>query len=258
MSLDDNFDQGNFTPKPEHMMPGLAIEARLLPIPDDAVLDERERAAKDYVIRRSERKFNSVPLVRDSGQKHQLGPLFTALLQSPRIAEVWSLFGDVFQTAERRGSFSNRDRELADPVLSFVLGTPIAPSHVADAVGTGIAPVAIKAILDGRFTDLSPDDRQLAEYICATVNGELTPAMFDALVSRMGLKTAVEYTSYITYKIGLLRSVQAFLTVQGLTPETYSSIAHELLQAYIEGRSGVAHDYDRGDSWVEERKDSAS
>ncbi|MDY0068111.1 MAG: hypothetical protein RBS02_17225 [Steroidobacteraceae bacterium] len=239
--------------KGEDLIPGLTmaeIEKSRLPLPDRESLDEEERAIFDELLARSKRFFESVPA--NAGQEYRLTPYFQGLLQSPRVARLWSSFGDYSQAAEKRGSFTNRDRELAEltvgMLLKALLGARfLAPIHVADAVGVGLAASDIQAIYDERFEDLSPPDRQLAEYVRATVQGKLSPELFDALAERMGRKTAIEYTSYICYRVGGMLGVRAMWRIQGR--ETNSKRGEKVLQAYLDG-AAEPHPYDRANSWV--------
>jgi hypothetical protein len=239
--------------KGEDLIPGLTmaeIEKSRLPLPDRESLDDEERAIFDDVLARSKRFFESVPA--NAGQEYRLTPYFQGLLQSPRVARLWSSFGDYYQAAEKRGSFTNRDRELAEltvgMLLKALLGARyLAPIHVADAVGVGLAASDVQAIYEERFDALSPADRQLAEYVRATVQGQLTPELFDALAERMGRKTAIEYTSYICYRVGGMLGVRAMWRIQGR--ETNSKRGEQVLQAYLDGTADP-HPYDRANSWV--------
>ncbi|MCP5364471.1 MAG: hypothetical protein H6905_04455 [Hyphomicrobiales bacterium] len=220
-----------------------------LPLPDPATLDEEERAAFEYVAQRSERFFNSFK----DGTEYRMTPLFQGLLQSPRLAAIWSGFGDFYQTSEARGSFSNRDRDVG--LLSLI---PLLTSAktgqflfsavwVTWAVGTGVAPKDIKAILEGRVEDISPEDRQLFEFVRATATGGLSKQMFDALAGRWNVKTAIEFISFVTWRIGLLRTVQAHWDIQDL--ENDSAEAYKVLEEYINGERDP-EDYNMASDWV--------
>lgn len=180
--------------KGEDLIPGLTmaeIKKSRLPLPDRESLDDEEREIFDTLLARSKRFFESVPA--NAGQEYRLTPYFQGLLQSPRVAKLWANFGDFYQPAEKRGSFTHRDRELAELTVGMLLklltGTRSLPAiHVADAIGVGLAASDIQAIYEDRLEDLSPADRQLAEYVRATVQGQLTPELFDALAERIGRK----------------------------------------------------------------------
>ena len=145
--------------KGEDLIPGLTmdeIKKSRLPLPERDSLDVEEQQIMDDMLARSKRFFESVPA--NAGQEYRLTPYFQGLLQSPRVAKLWASFGDFYQPAEKRGSFSHRERELAELTVGMLLklmtGTRSLPAvHVADAVGVGLAPTAIKAIYEDRFED---------------------------------------------------------------------------------------------------------
>lgn len=239
--------------KGEHLIPGLTmaeIAKSRLPLPDRESFNDEERDIFDEILARSKRFFESVPA--NAGQEYRLTPYFQGLLQSPIAAKLWSNFGDFYQPAENRGSFTHRQRELAELTAGMLLKNLmgkrfLAAIHVADAVGVGLAATDIKAIYEERFEDLSPEDRQLAEYVRATMQGKLTPELFEALVERMGRKTAVEYTSYVCYRVGGMMGVAAMWGIQGrvMTPDQ----GEEVLQAYLDG-TAEPHPHERADAWV--------
>lgn len=241
--------------KGEDFIPGLTEEElkhSRLPLPDRDSLDEEEQEILDDILERSKRMFYSVP--SNAGQPYRLTPYFNGLLQSPRVAGLWASFGDFYQPAEERGSFTHRERELAELVVASLLRTLLtgqkylAAIHVADAVGVGLSPLDIKAIDEGRFDDVAAaEDRQLVEYVIATVKGQLTPELFDGLEARMGRKVAIEYTSYVVYRVGGMLGVVAMWGILGRPMDTTN--AEALLQAFIDG-TAEPHPHDRGSKWI--------
>jgi hypothetical protein len=207
-----------------------------LPLPDPATLDDDERAAFEYVARRSERFFKSFK----DGTDYRLTPLFQGLLQSPRLARLWAQFGDFYQTSDARGSFTNRDRDVGLlSLLPLLINArtgqiPLSAIWVTWAVSTGVAPKDIEAILEGRVNDISPEDRQIFEFVRATATGGLTKALFDGLVARWNVKTAIEFISFVTWRIGLLRTVQAHWGIQDLPSD--NSEGYKVLQEYLDGK----------------------
>ena len=241
----------------EDALPGLTlaeVASSPLPLPARESLDEAERAIFDQIMDRMKRYYYSYP--SSSGTEYRMTPLYQGLLQSPRCAELVAASSDFFQTAEKRGSYSNRERDFVQvsytPVLAEMMGKT---SHlpivaIADAVGSGIAPEDIKAILEGRLEDLSPEDRQLVEYIQAVARGCLTQNHFEGLKARMGAKAAIEYTCYITFKIGNQWTLMAMWGLQDKVNDSTPSF--DLLKAYIEGEA-EPHPPERGASFVQPR-----
>ena len=250
-------EKNRYEIKAEDALPGMTlveVAASPLPLPDRDTLDEREREIFDWVMDRMKRYYYSYPST--AGTEYRMTPLYQGLLQSPRCAEIVSTASDFYQTAEGRGSYSNRDRDFVQisytPVLAEMMGKT---SHlpivaIADAVGSGIAPEDVKAILDGRLEDLAPEDRELVEYIQAVARGALTRRHFEGLKARMGPKAAMEYTCYITFKIGNQWTLMAMWGIQDKPNDSTPSF--NLLQAYLDGEA-EAHPADRGVSFVEPR-----
>lgn len=240
--------------KGEDLIPGLTmaeIAKSRLPLPERDSLDQEEREIFDDVLARSKRFFESVPA--NAGQEYRLTPYFQALLQSPRVAKLWSSFGDFYQPAEGRGSFTHRQRELAELTVGMLLKALLgkrflAPIHVADAVGVGLAAVDIESIYEERFEDLSPEDRQLAEYVRATVQGRLSPDLFEGMAERMGKKAAIELTSYVCYRVGGMLGVCAMWGIQGR--EMSPDVGEAILQSYLDGLAEV-HPHNRASDWVQ-------
>jgi hypothetical protein len=208
--------------------------ASFLSLPDPASLGEEEQASFSYVVERDKRKFEATPTVRDRFE-YRVAPLFTGLLQSPVLAELWARFGDFFMTAQSRGSFSDRDRQLADQAIVTLVGKSswTQAGYIRGAVNEGIPIQHVKAIRDGRVEALEPADRELVEIVQATVRGELTVELFETLKARMGVKAAIEYIEYGIYKCGLCMTLAAMWQIQGIEPD--SKYAEELLQAELDG-----------------------
>jgi len=244
------------------MLPGKSKEelaASKLPLPERETLDDEERAALDRQLERSQRFFNSIPSER--GGEYRLTPLFQGLLQSPLLAELWAGFGDFYQTSEERGSFTNRERDvgllaLVPTLMSTRTGKyPLSPIWITWAVSSGVSPKDIQAILEERTEDLAPEDRQLFELVRAVASGGLTDAHFDAMVERWNVKTAIEFISFVTWRIAILRTVQAHWGIQDLPQDSAPGFA--VLQEYLDGkRQPEAHDMSSG--WVTKGSDQTA
>ena len=87
----------------------------------------------------------------------------------------------------------------------------------------------------------------MAEYVRATVQGKLSPELFEAMAERMGRKTAIEFTSYICYRVGGMLGVRAMWRIQGR--ETNTERGEKVLQAYLDG-TAEPHPHNRASAWV--------
>lgn len=248
-----------YEPKTEHVLPGAVSENKLseldYPLPDRDSFSEEERAAYDYVLERSKRFFYSLPA--NQGKEYHITAYYRLLLQSPLAAEMWARGSDLFQTAESRGSFSNRARDLVQVAMVPVLKQQLAKAPpnpmipIAYAIESGIAAKDIKAIWDGRLDELSAADRVLVDYVQATTKGNLERSQFEDLVAQMGIRAAIDYTSFITYKIGSFRNIQAMHAIEGLDSFD-DGVAEEFVQAHIDGQVAPS-DYGGGASWVSKK-----
>lgn len=243
------------TAKSDKILPGMTkeeIATSPLPLPGLEGFDEQEKAAYVRVLERSERLFRSFPSQRD--QEYRLTPLHQGLVQSPRLAELWSDLGDFFQTSEQRGTISSRDREIALLALAPTLTNaktdeyPITDAWIIWAVSAGVAPQDIRSIIDGRPEQLSAEDRQLFDFVRAVASGSLSGDQFAQLQSRMGTKAAIEFISFVTWRIGILRTVQAHWAIVGY--ENDASTAFACLQEFLEG-SRKPEASDIASNWVE-------
>ena len=236
--LDPKSRQGQVAP------PGLTLEEianSVLPLPDRDSLNEKERDSFDYIMKRSKNWFQSTP--ENADKEYRMSPLYIGFLQSPEVSELWIRLTDHLGTAESRGSFTARERDWIRLAVAALQKTVIQGLQIADAVASGIDPSDIKALLDGRIEDLAPADRQLVEYIDATMHGRLTRELYEPLEARMGTKGAMEYTSMILFMASVRRLIEAYWAIQGyVLPDR--STDHDVLQAIIDGTAPV-HGYDR-------------
>jgi hypothetical protein len=233
-----------------------------LELPDRGRLVPDEREDFDAVLARERRKVASI--AGDDAPFHA-SPLYVGLLQSPRLARIWAELTSFFMLGEARGSYTNRQRELVDAVLTAELRTAlVAFMHFSDAVGVGIDPDALDAILDGDHGRLGGADRTLADYVRGVVRGETTEAGYDGVVAMMGARAAAEYTAFIGAKLMLMRTIQAFTAACGEAAqetlwappsgaredwEVDVALLREHVAALREGTT-IGHDYDRGASWI--------
>ena len=208
------------------------------PQPDRESVDPEERPAYDRVIRRQTAyrydEFEKIlPAAAAEGLPgDRIQPYFGALLNSPLIADHISELGVVHRTrGERSDSYTHADREWADMVLSQEMGcNMVYVVHMPDAVAVGVRPEAIKALREGRYEDMTPEERQLAEYVRAVLDGQVTEEMFKGVQERLGVRGVVEYTAIVTHLIMTLRMIQAF----GV-PEPSDSDVDDMLARLLEG-----------------------
>jgi hypothetical protein len=168
--------------------------------PSREEVPEHEREAYDMVMQRSAGKFGSLP------------PYHAALLASPPFGAALNQLGRLARTAgERPDTYSHADREFVDQVLSADWGTNVVQRlHVPDALAVGVRPEAIEALRSRHEERLTEDERLLAGYIRAVVNGTVTDAAYEAIERRLGSRGAVEYTIFIGFLSMTIRLFQAF------------------------------------------------
>jgi hypothetical protein len=138
------------------------------------------------------------------------GPYFGALLNSPELAEGIARMGTLVRTGERRGAYTNAERELADMVLSTDFGyTAILALHIPDALAVGVRLEAIEAIRAGQADELTDDEAQLVAYIRQVVSGQVTDESWAGMARRFGERGAIEYTAFISWLLCTMRLWQA-------------------------------------------------
>ena len=235
-----------------------------LELPNRDALPENERAEFDVILARERRKVAS--LAGEDAPFHA-SPLYVGLLQSPELARLIAELTSFFMLGEARGSYSDRQRELVDIVLTAELQTAlVAFMHVSDAVGVGIDPDDLEAILDGDHERLVSEDRTLADHIRAVARGCITEPSYAAVAALMGARAAAEYTAFIGCKLMLMRTIQAFTAACGAAAlptlwappsgerEDWAADLRRLREHLVALRDGTAtgHDPNRGASWIAE------
>jgi hypothetical protein len=200
-----------------------APPARPLPAPPREDVAATERDLYDQVTGRQANLWRDAPSNSDL--------YFGALLNSPALASTQAELGRFMRLGEVRGTYSDADREFVDMVLGVEFGyTTILLLHVPDAIAVGVRLEAIEAVWGEREDELTPEERQLADYIRAVARGTVDDAAFAAIVDRLGRRTAVEYTGFITFLISTFRLWQAL----GI-PTAPAAEVEEMLAAYRAG-----------------------
>jgi alkylhydroperoxidase family enzyme len=216
-----------------------------------------EREAYEAILAREHGKFVSL---YGEDAPFTVSPLYWGLLESPEMARRAAAITSFFMLAEARGSFTSRRRELVDVVLTRELRTTlVAFMHTSDAIGVGVSPETVDAILAGEHDRLDEADRGLAEYVIAVARGQATAAQHAWVSELMGERAADEYAEFVCCKLMVMRSVQAFTHAYGPAvldtpwappggfPEDWE---RDLATLREHVRTTAGHDYDRGSNWI--------
>jgi hypothetical protein len=216
-----------------------------LPAPDDVRPEERE--AYDRVVeRQASYRYDEFTKLLGSATPSlpgtEIQPYFAALLNSPLIADHISELGVVYRTrGAAPGSYSHADREWIDMVLAVELDMNfICFAHVLDAVAQGVRAEAVRALLDGRDDRLDADELVLTQYIRQVVRGTVTPESWAAIVERIGVRGAVEFTCFVTHLQMTIRLQQAF-GVQDVTRAQLDELVQRILDGKAELPDPKAH-----------------
>lgn len=142
----------------------------------------------------------------------ELSPYFGALINAPPFAAALGRLGTLVREAgDREGTYSHRDREFVDQVLSAHLGTnAVLRVHIPDALAVGIPLESIEALRAGRDDQLSPDEQLLARFVRQVVDGTVDDGTWGAMMARLGRRGVVEYTIFIAFLQLIMRLYQAF------------------------------------------------
>jgi hypothetical protein len=140
-----------------------------------------------------------------------IGEYWGALLHSPLMAEISIRMGRFVRTAgDRDDSYSHADREFVDQVLAVDWRTNVVQGHhVPDAVATGVRIEAIEALRSADESQLTEDERLLAAFIRAAVDGTVDGELFAAMQDRLGSRGTVEYLGFILWLQWIIRFMQA-------------------------------------------------
>ena len=129
----------------------------------------------------------------------------------------------------------HRDREWADMVLFEELGRFMGVYvHAPDAVAVGVRPEAILAVLEGRFDDLTDEERVKDEFVRAVARGTMTADLYGRVGELVGQRAAVELVCFTGHLVKTCRLTQAF----GL-PDTTREHAIEWVQAIVDGKVAI-------------------
>jgi hypothetical protein len=134
------------------------------------------------------------PVAQDAGY-------YGRLLLAPGLAHQLSEMGRLVRSAGDRGdSYTHREREFVDQVLSADMETNvIQPHHIPDALAAGVRIEAIEALHHGREEELDDEERELARFIRTVVSGRMTGDYWDEMEARTGERWMVEYSIFILF-----------------------------------------------------------
>lgn len=160
---------------------------------------------------------------------------FGALLNGPRMAATIARLGRFMREGQVRGTYSDADREWVDMVISIEFDyRAIMALHLPDAIACGVRREAIEALWEGREEALTADERFLADFIRGVVHGRMTDAQFDAMVTRSGTETTIEYLAFIAFLMMTFRMWMAL----GV-PDASTAEIDAILRSYREGTGPV-------------------
>ncbi len=218
-------------------------------IPSREQVREDELAAYDRVVAQ-QKAYNYAPFVatflhpevRDPFPGDRLQPYFGAMLNSPLISAGMSDLGVVYRTRGEYGDgMSHADREWVDMVLCDELECFwVLYVHAPDAAAVGVRPEAILALVDGRYDDFTPEEREKELFIRAVINGTMTAGQYQSIESQVGVRAAVEITCFTGHLIKTIRLMQAF----GI-PDTTREHVREWVQAIVDGQIALPDNHAR-------------
>jgi hypothetical protein len=156
--------------------------------------------------------FDLVVAWAGGSRLEDMGEYRQVLLESPPFAAALAHIGKLVRTrGEFAGSYAHWEREFVNMVLGYDLAYPLEiGTHLGAALDSGVRVEAIDALRRGREEELTDAEAQLASYIRQVVAGQVTDASYKAIETRLGVRGAVEYTTFIAYLYMVMRLFQAF------------------------------------------------
>ena len=217
--------------------------SRFLPLPEKETLSESEARDLDWVVTRDQRKFDCMPMLRDE-YPFEVAPLFTGLLQTPRLARLWAELGDYYMTASIRGTMNEVERAWIDMgLLPLLVNGWVQAGNIAVAAANGISADDIQAIRDSRLDALPPHGKELVELVRLTVEGSLTADRFRELAADRGTKWTIEAIGYIVFRYASAIIDSIMWKIQKI--EVGDELIDEMFTALKEGRLGAQNMMDK-------------
>ncbi len=197
---------------------------RLPGMPERVDVPEDERDAFDRVVERTGRihGFDGNP-----------ARYFKAILNAPSLAEGIVRLGTLVREGQRRGSYTDAERELVDVVYGEDLDyRGHYTVHIPDAFAVGVRPEAIEALRTGREEGLTDEERQLVDHARRVAAGKVTDASYAPIRDRFGERGAIELTTFCAFLLMTLRLWQA-LGVPDLEPDEVDALIRGLRDGTI-------------------------
>lgn len=217
--------------------------SRFLPLPGNDTLSDSERRDLEWVVARDKRKFECMPMLRDE-YPFEVAPLFTGLLQTPRLARLWAELGDYYMTASIRGTMNEVERAWLDMgLLPLLVNGWVQAGNIAVAAANGISADEIEAIREDRLDALPSDGRELVELVRHTVEGTLTAERFRELADSRGTKWVIEAIGYTVFRYASAIIDSLMWKIQKI--EVGDELIDEMFSALREGKLGAQNMMDK-------------
>lgn len=217
--------------------------SRFLPLPAIDTLSDSERKDLEWVVARDQRKFDCMPMLRDA-YPFEVAPLFTGLLQTPRLARLWAELGDYYMTASIRGTINEIERAWLDMgLLPLLVNGWVQAGNIAVAAANGISADDIEAIREDRLDALPADGRCLVELVRLTVRGTMTAERFRELAESRGKKWVIEAIGYTVFRYASAIIDSLMWKIQKI--DVGDELIDEMFSALQEGNLGMQNMMDK-------------
>jgi alkylhydroperoxidase family enzyme len=181
------------------------------PARDDVPPEEREfydRVVQRFRLAATAEQADDARRFGMLREPSEVGYFFGALLHSPRLAASISELGRFYRSGER--PFSPRDREWVVEAVAHAIGCKREIyAHLAEAIDCGVRAEALAALHAGRDDELTPEERQLADYARQVVRGQVTEEAYKAMEARFGVRATLELTAFASHLLMAARIMQA-------------------------------------------------
>jgi hypothetical protein len=183
--------------------------------------------------------------------KYPPNDLFGPLLHAPRVTLAILELGGALRSLGEAGAesvslpddfaefvafvvFTQMHAEAVAQGRAFAYRRPMF-NHVPRAVQSGVRPEAIQALRDHDDGALSPEERELAEFVRAVLAGSVDDRRWARMQDRLGMRRAIETASYALLDFFVCRLESAF-GLQDATEEQLDALVTESIRSH--GGSG--------------------